>query len=198
MSEFEIIYKSFMRFMEESKNYALASKELISDYEGVLMANMDNTDIIIDIWGKYGFCSYKKGLFTFINPEEYNQIARDFSEVSDKAKVFARTATGCLFLWEEYSFGKNIAFLNVHTGQKNIISTSFNVLIEWSLATPNFWLKDCYGKTEFDVMEKFENVPHDKCVGYSLALALGGKESIDNMQLFDFKTHLELLSQLHK
>ncbi|THF49204.1 DUF1851 domain-containing protein [Flavobacterium supellecticarium] len=198
MTEFEIIYKSFMGFMEESENYAVADNNLIAEYEGVLMADKDNADIITDIWKEYGFCLYKKGLFALLNPKEYNQIARSFPEVSDKAEVFARTATGCLFLWEEYSFGKNIAFLNIHTGQKNIISTSFNVLVEWDLPASGFWLDDCNGKIEFAVMEKFKHIPHDKCAGYSLALALGGKESVSNMELFDFKTHLELVSQLHQ
>lgn len=197
MTEFELIYNSFMGFMEKSENYAKVNNELINEYKGIFMDYKDDTDIIIEIWKKYGLCSYKNGLFFLLNPIEYNKIARNFPSVSDKAEVFARTATGCLFLWEEYSFGKNIAFLNIHTGEKNIISTSFNVLVEWDLPVLDFWKDDCYGKVEFAVMDKFEYVPHDKCVGYSLALILGGGENINNMELFDFKSHLELLSQLH-
>lgn len=197
MTDFELIYNSFMGFMEKSENYAQVENELINEYKGVFMDLKDDTDIIIEIWKKYGLCTYKNGLFTLLNPKEYNEIARNFSSVSDKAKVFARTATGCLFLWEEYNFGKNIAFLNVHTGEKNIISTSFNVLTEWSLPASNYWIYDCYGKVEFKVMDKFKHIPYDKCVGYNLALVLGGKENVDNMDFFDFKTHIELLSQLH-
>jgi len=197
MTEFEIIYKSFMGFMEASQNYATPDAQLIADYEGLFMDPKDTEDIIIDIWKINGLCTYKKGLFTFLNPKEYNEVARSFPEVSDKAEVFARTATGCLFLWEEYRFGKNIAFLNIHTGVKNILSTSFNVLVEWSLAATNYWKDNCNGKTEFAVMEKFKNIPPDKCAGYKLALVLGGKESLENMELFDFKTHLEILAQLH-
>ncbi|UUC44910.1 T6SS immunity protein Tdi1 domain-containing protein [Flavobacterium cerinum] len=197
MTEFEIIYQSLMGFMEQSENYAFADADLIFEYEGVLMADKDVTDIITDIWKAHGFCSYKNGLFTLLNPKEYNEIVRRFPEVSDKAQVFARTATGCLFLWEEYSFGKNIAFLNIHTGEKNIISTSFNVLIEWDLPASNFWKEDCNGKTEFAVMDKFKHIPHDKCAGYKLALALGGNRSVNNMELLDFKTHLEFLAQMH-
>ncbi|MEL1244231.1 GAD-like domain-containing protein [Flavobacterium sp. DGU11] len=117
-TEFEIIYGSFMEFMEESQNYAGADQQLIAEYKGVFMSDKDKEDIIIDIWKEYGFCSYKNGFFTFLNPKEYNDIARRFPDVSDKAEVFARTATGCLLLWEEYNFGKNITFLNVHSGHK--------------------------------------------------------------------------------
>jgi len=198
MNEFEIIYKSFIDFMETAESYATADEELISEYGSVLKSDKDEIDIIIEIWKKDGFCLYKNGLFTFLNPKEYNQTIRNFPEVSDAAEVFARTATGCVFLWEEYSFGKNIAFLNIHTGHKNIVSTSFNTMIEWDLPASNFWVDDCYGKVEFLVINKFRHVPYDKCVGYSLALALGGKESIDNMELFNYKTYLELLSQFHK
>lgn len=197
MTEFELIYTSFMGFMEKSENYAKVNDELINEYKGVFMDYKDHTDIIIEIWEKYGLCSYKNGLFSFLNPKEYNEIARSFPSVSDKAEVFAKTATGCLFLWEEYSFGKNIAFLNVHTGKKDIISTSFNVLMEWDLPVSDFWKDDCYGGIEFAAMEKFKNIPYNKCAGYNLALALGGKEDVSNMDLFDFKTHIELLSQLN-
>ncbi len=102
------------------------------------------------------------------------------------------------FSWEEYSFGKNIAFLNIHTGKKNIISTSFNVLMEWDLPVLDFWKDDCYGTIEFAAMDKFKNIPFDKCAGYKLALVLGGKENVNNMELFDFKTHLKLVAQFHK
>lgn len=198
MTEFEIIYKSFMEFMETYDQYAAADAGLVSRYENVLRADKDQTDIITDIWKAHGFCSYKNGLFILVNPEEYSPIARNFPSVSDKAEVFARTATGCLFLWEEYSFGKNIAFLNVHNGEKNIISTSFNVLFELDLTVSGFWEDDCNGKMEFAAMEHFKNVPHDKCAGYKLALVLGGKSNVENMELFDIKSHLELLAQAHQ
>lgn len=198
MTEFEIIYQSFMEFMGTSDQYAAADTGLVSKYENVLRADKDETDIITDIWKAHGFCSYRNGLFMLVNPEEYNPIARNFPSVSDKAEVFARTATGCLFLWEEYSFGRNIAFLNVHNGEKNIISTSFNVLFELDLTVTGFWEDDCNGKTEFAAMEHFEYVPHDKCAGYKLALVLGGKNEIYNMELFNTKSHLELLAQAHQ
>ncbi|WP_262885793.1 GAD-like domain-containing protein [Chryseobacterium vaccae] len=186
-----------MGFMETSENYANADDELIDEYRGVFMDPKDETDVITEIWKKYGFCLYKNGLFSLLNPKEYNRLARNFPEVSEKAEVFARTATGCLFLWEEYSFGRNIAFLNIHTGEKSIISTSFNVLIEWNLTASNYWTEDCYGKVEFAVMDRFKHIPNNQCGGYSLALPLGGKERLDHMELFNYKTHLELLSQLH-
>lgn len=198
MTEFEIIYQAFINYMKNSEKYASADASLISEYEGVLMADKDKTDIINDIWKTEGFCIYKNGLITFLNPKEYNDLARNFPDVSDKAEVFARTATGCLFLWEEYSFGKNIAFLNVHTGEKKIISTSFNVLMEWDLPAEGFWEDDCNGKMEFAVMEKFKHIPHDQCAGYKLALPLGGKASLSNMELLDFKTYLELLTQMYQ
>jgi len=198
MTEFEIIYQSFMEFMETSNPYAAADAGLVSRYEDVLRADKDQTDIITNIWKAHGFCSYKNGLFMLVNPEEYNPMARSFPAVSDKAEVFARTATGCLFLWEDYSFGRNIVFFNVHTGEKNIISTSFNVLFEWDLPVLGFWEDDCNGKIEFAAMEHFKYVPHDKCVGYKLAFVLGGKNDIDNLELFDIKTHLELLAQAHQ
>lgn len=198
MTEFEIIYQSFIEFMKTSDQYAAADKGLVSKYENVLRADKDQTDIITDIWKAHGFCSYKNGLYMLVNPEEYNPVARSFPAVSDKAEVFARTATGCLFLWEEYSFGKNIAFLNIHTGEKNIISTSFNVLFELDLTVEGFWEDDCNGKTEFAAMEHFKHVPHDKCAGYKLALVLGGKNEISNMELFNIKSHLGLLAQAHQ
>ncbi len=97
MTEFELIYNSFMGFMENSTNYAKVDDKLIHQYQGVFMDAKDETDIIIEIWKKQDLCLYKNGLFSLLNPNEYNEIARSFPSVSDKATVFARTATGCLF-----------------------------------------------------------------------------------------------------
>lgn len=41
MTEFEIIYKSFMGFMEESQNYATPNNQLITNYKGLFMDAKD-------------------------------------------------------------------------------------------------------------------------------------------------------------
>jgi len=53
------------------------------------------------IWEEYGLRSYRAGLFWLVNPDEYNDIAIKFPNVSEGAIVFARTGLGNLFLYEQ-------------------------------------------------------------------------------------------------
>ncbi len=106
------------------------------------------------LWKEYGLRSYKAGLFWLVNPDEYNDTALKFRNVSEGAIVFARTGLGNLFLYEQTDMGNFISFLNVHTGLCNVISTSFEVLMERRIVTDSYWDTRCYGKMELKANKK--------------------------------------------
>ncbi len=193
----EHIYNEFMDFMESSEVYNTATDDLIFKYKDVFKGDKDTIDLIPEIWKKHGLCSYKGGLFSFINPDEFNGVARSFPDVSDQAIVFAKTATGCLFLWEQFSFGRCITFLNVHHQTNEVIANDFDMLLEWNLCATSFWEEDCYGEIELEVIEKYGPLAYDECFAFVPALALGGDESLANMQKVKVKEHLEMLAQLY-
>ncbi|GAA3642739.1 T6SS immunity protein Tdi1 domain-containing protein [Flavivirga jejuensis] len=192
------IYNSFLEFMGNPTSYEKPSKALINKYKEKFMGSNDTVDIINFIWRKDGLCSYKSGLFSLVNPDHYNDIARKFPDISDNALVFAKSATGCLFILEEYSFGKVIMHLNVHYGTSEVIANEFDMLFEWNLPATFFWKNDCFGSVELKVIEKSNSITWDECYAFVPSISLGGSKSISKMEPVKVLEHLEFLAQTLK
>lgn len=190
------IIERFFEFMGQGEKYDDVSGKILNEFKGEFLTDQDEDDIITQILREYGYCLYKGGLFSFVNPKEYNDLAKKFPEVSGESIVFARTAMGCLFLRDTIETSNYIYHLNIHTGKYTVVSASFEVFIEWNLTATTFWERECYGETEFKVLEKYGALSSDECYAYTPALALGGDEDIKNIEKVKIKTHLELLAQL--
>lgn len=196
MEELELISNGFINRVGEGVFYSEISEEIIKKYENVFVINRGKEDVLNFIWKRYGLRNYRNGLFWFVNPDEYNDLARNFPNVSETAIVFARTNVGNLFLLEKLDIGDSITYLNVHKGKTNVVSTNFEIFIEFDIATDQFWKRDCYGKIELNAIKKYTLLP-DECLTFLPALALGGDEKIANLQKVKIKENLEFLSNLH-
>lgn len=196
MEELELISNGFINRVGEGVFYSEISEEIIKKYENVFVINRGKEDVLNFIWKRYGLRNYRNGLFWFVNPDEYNDLARNFPNVSETAIVFARTNVGNLFLLEKLDIGDSITYLNVHKGKTNVVSTNFEIFIEFDIATDEFWKRDCYGKIELNAIKKYTLLP-DECLTFVPALALGGDEKIANLQKVKIKENLEFLSNLH-
>lgn len=191
------IYNDFIEIVGESIYSEPAATKIIEKYRGVIMGP-DDEDIIIQLWQDYGFSGFENGLFWLVNPDEYNQLAWSFEENSNKAIVFARTATGNLFLWEwlESVQRPNIVYFNVHTRERVIKSNSLESFINSNVLSDWLWKEEFFGEVELQVIEKFGPIAHDEAVVYIPALALGGEKKIENMEAQKIIPHLMILSQL--
>ncbi len=56
--------------------------------------------------------------------------------------------------------------------------------------------KEFYGEIESPVIEKFGPIAHDEAAVFVPALALGGNEDVENMEVQKLLPHLMILSQL--
>ena len=198
MSEVLEIVRGYINDMGEGELYSTPSKDILEKYKGVFMLRKDKYDIVNYLWKEYGFRKYKKGLFWLVNPDDYNSLARKYSNVTENAIVFARTSIGNLFLLEKLNIGEAITYLNIHTGKTEIISTSFEVLFEFDIVIDSFWKEECYGKIELKSVKKQVQLEEDECLTFVPALALGGEEKVSNMKKVKIKENLEFLSKLHK
>lgn len=192
------IENRFIKWMGEGKFYENVKDEVLEKYKGKFMINGETTDIIHHIWKKYGLRSYKNGLFWLVNPDEYNDLAKQFPDVSKDAIVFARTGVGNLFIMQKGLTGDNIEYLNTHTGKVNLADRGFSNFLRFNLPADSFWKEDCYGKIELKANVKYGQMEADECYTFVPALALGGSESITKMEKVKIKENLELLSQLHR
>ena len=196
--EIDLIKRQFKRHTGEGKQYSLVSNEVIERYKGQVMCDKDKFDIITYIWEEFGLCSYMDGLFSFVNPEEYNGIAKLFPEITENVIVFGRSACGGLFALDTPSIGECIIYINPHKGTWEVIDTSMEILLTFFIDDNDYWKDGCYGKVELKVIKKHGPLEHDECYTFVPALALGGSESVATMEKVKIKENLELLAQLHQ
>ncbi|MEO9257314.1 MAG: T6SS immunity protein Tdi1 domain-containing protein [Crocinitomicaceae bacterium] len=187
----------FIDYAGEGVIFEEPSEPEIELFVKELKASADETNIIIEIWKTFGLRNYLEGLFCFVNPSLYNPIAQKFPDISSKCCVFAKSSLGCLFLLDELAIGKSVIYLNPHLGIRKIIGTSLEILLAVELGADSFWKRECYGKFELKVIEKYGPLDYDECYAFVPALALGGTESMKNIQKVKAIQHLEFLSQLY-
>jgi hypothetical protein len=192
-----IFFDRFSNREGVGKKYANVTDEIMQKYHGIFKIDNDETLIIEEIWKYHGFSQYRNGLFCMVNPDEYSPCAWQFPNISTSAIVFARTNIGGLFLFDKLNIGDSILYLNIHKGERKIVATNFDVFFGFNLGADSFWNRECYGKIELKVMEKFGEPKFDECYTFEPALALGGSESVAKMKKVKLKEHLELLAQIH-
>ncbi len=192
-NDLEIFEKHCLGIGEKHAEVPASVKE---KYKGIFVNKKNESDLVSELWEKHGFASYRSGLVSLVNPDEYNAIARKFPNIPENTLVFAKSCVGGLFALSELNVGRSIIYINVHKGTRNIVGTHMNITL-MEMAGDSFWKKECYGKIELKVLEKYGPLAYDECYAFIPALALGGKESIANIQKVKVKEHLELLSQLY-
>jgi hypothetical protein len=193
-----VVLEQFIKWIGEGEFYCEVNELLLEKYKNIFLTDKDDFDIINIIWEQYGFRSYRNGLFWLVNPDEYNSVARRFPNISETAIVFARTAIGNLFLFDKLSIGDSIMHLNVHKGERKIVSTYFEGFLTVDIAVDDFWKKNCYGNIELKVIDKHVTIAYDECLTFVPALALGGSENVTKMKKVKIKENLELLAQIYE
>ena len=192
----------FDRFLKRDassfQKFSDVSSTLLQKYKGEFVSKKDDGfDCIQEIWKANGLSVYQKGLYSLIDPDEFSDIVKQFSSVPSSAIAFAKTASGCVFLWDKEKIGETIFHLNVHKNKIGVASTSFLVFFGVSIGSHDWWKENCYGEIELQSLEKYGTLAYDECYTFIPALALGGDEKVAKMQRVKFKENLNLLSQIH-
>jgi len=187
----------FTKWMGKGEKHSEVPPEIIEKFKGIFLIGEDSYDIVVSIWENHGLSSYKNGLFSIVNPIDYQDIIRKFPNASNSAIVFAKSCVGGLFVFERLNIGDSILYYNVHYGNRKVISTSFEIFFEWEIGADNFWKEECYGKIELKVNQKLDAPAYDECYAFFPALALGGNENISNMEKVKVIEHLNFLAQLY-
>lgn len=189
-------FNLFLESVHSIDKWNDVSIEIMNKYKGLFICNADTVDVLSHIWENHGFSSYNGGLFSTVNPEDYLGFTEKYFKESFSAFVFAKTCMGCLFVFVDEPIGKSIYYVNIHTNEKKVVSTRFGVFFAVNLGAASYWKRECYGKFELKVIEKFGQIEYDECYSFVPALRLGGSESIKNIQKVKVREQLEILLQL--
>ena len=194
------------RFGDPDKNSSVYHEASIKKYQGVL------PDELLQHWQKDGWCSYKRGIFWLVNPEEYASLMRDYLQGSvfqDRKDLYvvARTAFGKLFLWEK---GKGntliinpmagMIFLSADNDRQVLSAEDEEFEMNWFLGTKDpesLDRRDASGKGLFErALKKFGQLKSNEMYGYKLSRSLGGHEGIRNIDKVDLPIYFDIERQL--
>ena len=129
MSEFKLDegFEYFLEKFGKPEKQKRCSVETLEKFKNKL------PNRLLEYWQEYGFCSFKKGLFWIVNPDDYEDTLDEWLEHTDipdndAYHVFARSAFGDLFIWGEETGYK----YKIITANGWVIEKKF--LLRWILA----------------------------------------------------------------
>lgn len=163
-----------------------ATEDLIKEYEEKLPVE------VIDIWREYGFGTFYNGYLKVINPNDYQELLeRSYFRGDVSIPIFA-TAFGDLITWEKNQF---IGIVQYRYGENHIIADGFEFFMDD--------VKDGELDEEYlsirqynAAVKKLGDLEYDECFGYVPILALGGKESVNNLKKVKIREHIAIITEL--
>ncbi len=159
---------------------------LIKEYEDKLPVE------IIDIWREYGLGTFYNGYLKVINPNEYQELLkRSYFQGDVSIPIFA-TAFGDLITWEKNQF---LGIVQYRYGENDVISDGFDFFMD---DLKDGELDEEYlSISQYDAaVKKHGDLQYDECFGYVPILALGGKETVDNLKKVKIREHIAVITEL--
>ena len=181
--------------------------------ESVMAAYRDKLpEQLFTYWRGVGACGFGEGLFWMVNPAEYQELLDSWLEGTpfedrDDLSVIARTAFGILYVWAKGK-GKVMKIYPTTNAINYFLENDAN---DFSDETENtemsyFWgFKDVESEDYEDendtpmfqkALKKFGRLHADEMYGFSLSPALGGKETMDNLDLVKLEIYHDISRQL--
>ena len=102
------------------------------------------------------------------------------------------TAFGDIITWEENKF---VGIVKYRYGTSEIMISNFDlffVLLNDSSFVSKFFQANLYE----EAVKKYGNLMYDECFGYVPILALGGKETIEQIKKVKIREHIALITEL--
>lgn len=165
---------------------------------------------LLKYWSEEGWASYLDGLFSIVNPDEYQDVLDMWLEDTifeqvDSYHVIARTGFGKLYVWGE----KTGPSLTVSCPTHSLIALEKD--FKGPLKNPDFRVQTFFGAktpSECDFKDaakqplfkraagKLGPLERDELYGFEPALIAGGQMNLDHLKKVKLDVHLTLLRQL--
>ena len=146
---------------------------------------------LVKLWMKDGLRSYGNGIFTFVDPTDYEQLFTSFNPDNQEHIVFARSAFADLYSIK----GESVYCTLVYYSSCVLTSPYFDHFGFSSLRDSDF-VRDALYKTSFDeACNRLGEPEYDECFGYSPMPILGGSGSPDTLKRVNALIYLDIMSQ---
>lgn len=189
------------RFIERNVvdiNSTLIKPFNMEAYKAKLSKNsLEDYRVVEFIWNQYGLCSFKKGLFWTINPEDYQKLVLGFNNVTNDALPIIRTVTGSFIIWDQYDDEWVLMYLDIHNNSYEFYGDKISDLFNYDLVSDPVWMDDLNGEREFMALKCFPDYRSDECIVPIPALVAGGLFIPEKLHKVKYFEHLILLAELH-
>lgn len=159
---------------------------LINQYERKLPGE------IIDLWREFGLGTFYNGYLKVINPNEYSELLKQsYFQGEVSIPIFA-TAFGDVITWEKNQF---VGIIKYRYGENDVISDGFEFFFD-DVKDGEYDMDHFTINKYNEAVEKYGSLKYDECFGYVPILALGGKESVNNLKKVKIREHIALITEL--
>jgi hypothetical protein len=151
---------------------------------------------VLEVWQQYGFGSFCAGYLKVVNPEDFAELLADTyqltsSPVPPPALVLFATGMGDLLIWED----GYLSIIDYRHGTTEILSKGTDFFFG-DLVESNMLAEDLQWEPYPAARERLGEPAYDECFGYVPLLALGGAETVDQLEKMKLREHIYLISQV--
>lgn len=184
----------YEEFLEKSLN---SKRQAVDDTFIAKYADLSYPELNT-LWQEVGLGSFCNGLFKLINPSDYQDVINSCFEKEDDQSFlpFMCTAFGDLFAYVKNPRLNNyVVYLNVRYGTYLILPANLRAIFNKVMVNESF-LKGWFDLENYPIIqEKLGTPDYDECFGYSLLLALGGSEDIENIKIVKTIPYIDICTQ---
>ncbi len=168
--------------------YKECSAEQIEKYKGKV------PDFLIDIWENYGLGTFKDGYLRTINPDEYIELLNDTYFAAARSIPIFTTAFGDILTFETGREG-NFHLYNVKYRRGNFNVIPAGIQFFYKIMNSESFIAEYLDYEQYPAaVEKLGVPPYNQCFCYVPILGMGGSEKVENIELGDTKTHIEVIT----
>lgn len=192
-----MIHEEFTDRLNESEKIGIIDILTLKAKYAELLAALPDSHVLLEYLEHYGESVFMGGLFSFINPTDYETLLKEFPKLRHKSIMpFAKTAMGNFYLIGEDDDDEiSINFYNIQTEEYIYVDNKLNRFLEGYAGSRIYMEDEWYGDKELPALDKYGPVAIDECLTFVPALVLGGDENIDTIQKVKLKENMQLLAQ---
>ncbi len=162
------------------------TRAMLRNYEKLLPGDL------LELWKSDGLGSYSQGLLWLTDPAQWKETVLEWLVDSPRAEVIARTAFGDLFVW---SLG-GVQYLDVHLAKVYRVADDIPFFFNTFLLKPKN-SERCLRKRLFKkCLKKLGPPKRSEAYTFVPALAFGGSQKAEFVELAKMREHLNFLLQL--
>ncbi|HGY1115964.1 TPA: GAD-like domain-containing protein [Providencia rettgeri] len=194
-------FELFVEKFGEATISRFVSEEEIDKWRGKL------PELLLAYWHNEGRSSYYNGLFTIVDPDDYEDIVDEWLENTYLEEIDSFHAIAI------NGFG-NIYLCGEKTGQCVVINSVFNTIFvqtkelkrQHTEKSLNISIETLFAFSKIDrhskeglfekAVKKFGPLGDNEIFGFEPAIILGGELDIKHIQKVDARIHLSILAQL--